>query len=139
MDILRKVLKRYKSFIMYGVFGVLTTIVNLVAYNLCYYKVELNNTLSNIIAWIFAVAFAYITNKIWVFESKSWNMSVLRREITAFISCRLATGIMDLIIMYVCVDVLGWHAMLMKLASNVLVIILNYIFSKLIIFKKRRD
>ena len=137
MDILRKVLKRYKSFIMYGVFGVLTTIVNLVAYNLCYYKVELNNTLSNIIAWIFAVAFAYITNKIWVFESKSWNMSVLRREITAFISCRLATGIMDLIIMYVCVDVLGWHAMLMKLLSNILVIILNYVFSKLVIFKKK--
>ena len=137
MELLKKLLIKYKSFLMYGIFGVLTTIVNLVAYNLCYYRVGMNNTLSNIVAWIFAVAFAYITNKIWVFESKSWSFSVLRREITAFISCRLATGIMDLIIMYVCVDVLGWHAMMMKLASNVLVIILNYIFSKLIIFKKR--
>ena len=122
---------------MYGIFGVLTTIVNLAVYNLCYYKAGINNTVSNVIAWILAVAFAYITNKLWVFESKSWKMSVLRREVTAFVSCRLATGIMDILIMYICVDILGWHAMLMKLASNVLVIILNYIFSKLIIFKKR--
>lgn len=137
MKVLENLLKKYKSFLMYGIFGVLTTIVNLVVYNLCYYKAGINNTVSNVIAWILAVAFAYITNKLWVFDSKSWKMSVLRREVTAFVSCRLATGIMDLIIMYICVDVLEWHAMLMKLASNVLVIILNYIFSKLIIFKKR--
>ena len=62
---------------------------------------------------------------------------MLRKEIPAFISCRLATGVMDLIIMFVCVDPLGLHAMLMKLLSNVLVIILNYVFSKLVIFKKR--
>ena len=134
---LKKLAKKYKSFLMYGIFGVLTTVVNLVVYNLCYYRAGINNTISNVIAWILAVAFAYITNKIWVFDSKSWKISVLRREVTAFVSCRLATGVMDLVIMYVCVDVLGWHAMLMKLASNVLVIILNYIFSKLIIFKKR--
>ena len=137
MKVLENLLKKYKSFLMYGIFGVLTTIVNLVVYNLCYYKAGINNTVSNVIAWILAVAFAYITNKLWVFESKSWKMSVLRREVTAFVSCRLATGIMDILIMYICVDILGWHAMLMKLASNVLVIIVNYIFSKLIIFKKR--
>ena len=137
MKVLENLLKKYKSFLMYGIFGVLTTIVNLVVYNLCYYKAGINNTVSNVIAWILAVAFAYITNKLWVFESKSWKMSVLRREVTAFVSCRLATGIMDILIMYICVDILGWHAMLMKLSSNVLVIILNYIFSKLIIFKKR--
>lgn len=137
MKVLGKLLKKYKSFLMYGIFGVLTTIVNLLVYNLCYYKAGMNNTISNVIAWILAVAFAYITNKLWVFESKSWKMSVLRREVTAFVSCRLATGIMDILIMYICVDILGWHAMLMKLSSNVLVIILNYIFSKLIIFKKR--
>ena len=137
MKVLENLFEKYKSFLMYGIFGVFTTIVNLVVYNLCYYKAGINNTISNVLAWIIAVAFAYVTNKIWVFDSKSWKMSVLRREVTAFVSCRLATGVMDLVIMYVCVDVLGWHAMLMKLASNVLVIILNYIFSKLIIFKKR--
>ena len=137
MKVLKELFKKYKSFLMYGIFGVLTTIVNLVVYNLCYYRAGINNTISNVIAWILAVLFAYITNKLWVFDSKSWKINVLRREVTAFVSCRLATGIMDILIMYVCVDLLGWHAMLMKLASNVLVILLNYIFSKLIIFKKR--
>ena len=97
----------------------------------------MSNTLSNIVAWVLAVTFAYLTNKVWVFDSKSWDWQILRKEVPAFISCRLATGVMDLIIMFVCVDILGWHAMLMKLLSNVMVIILNYVFSKLVIFKKR--
>ena len=59
------------------------------------------------------------------------------KEIPTFVSCRVATGLMDLIIMFVCVDVLGLHAMLMKLLSNVLVIILNYLFSKFLIFRNR--
>lgn len=136
MDLLKKLLIKYKSFISYVVFGVLTTVVNIVTYNLCYYRVGLGNTISNIVAWILAVAFAYFTNKIWVFESKLWKWQVLKREIATFISCRLATGILDIIIMYICVDIMQWHAMLMKIISNVLVIILNYLFSKLVIFKK---
>lgn len=132
-----ELLKKYKSFVAYAVFGVFTTIVNIVTYNVCYYNFEISNTLSNIVAWVLAVTFAYLTNKVWVFDSKSWNWQILRKEVPAFISCRLATGVMDLIIMFVCVDILGWHAMLMKLLSNVLVIILNYVFSKLVIFKKR--
>ena len=132
-----ELLKKYKSFVAYAVFGVFTTIVNIVTYNVCYYNFEISNTLSNIVAWVLAVTFAYLTNKVWVFDSKSWDWQILRKEVPAFISCRLATGVMDLIIMFVCVDILGWHAMLMKLLSNVLVIILNYVFSKLVIFKKR--
>lgn len=134
--LLINLIRKYKSLISYGIFGVLTTVVNIVAYNLCYYKIEISNTLSNVIAWILAVSFAYFTNKIWVFESKSWKWRIIKKEITAFVSCRLATGIMDLIIMYVCVDIMGIQAMIMKFASNVLVIILNYVFSKLIIFKR---
>lgn len=129
-------MKKYKAIISYGIFGVLTTIVNIVIYNLCYYQIGIGNTVSNVIAWILAVAFAYFTNKVWVFESKSWAWEVLKREVSTFVSCRLATGIMDIVIMFICVDIIGWHAMLMKLVSNVLVIILNYIFGKLIIFKK---
>ena len=130
-------IKKYKSILFYGIFGVFTTIVNLVVYNLCYYQLFVNNTISNVIAWVFAVTFAYLTNKSLVFESKSWAWGVLKREIPAFVSCRLATGIMDIVIMFICVDIMGWHAMLMKIISNVLVIILNYVFSKLIIFKKK--
>lgn len=136
MKIIISLIKKHESFIAYGVFGVLTTLVNIITYNCCYNQLGISNTVSNVLAWILAVVFAYITNKMWVFNSKSWQWFVLKREITSFISCRLATGIMDIVIMFICVDFLGWHAMLMKVLSNILVIVLNYIFSKLIIFKK---
>lgn len=140
-DTLDKKIKRnlikYKAFLAYGIFGVFTTFVNVAIYHFCYNMVAMSNTLSNIVSWFFAVFFAYITNKLWVFESKTWKWKVLCKEVPAFISCRLATGIMDLLIMYVSVDVMHGPAVLMKLLSNVLVIILNYVFSKLIIFKKR--
>lgn len=135
MELIFKLMKKYKSFIAYAVFGVFTTVVNILTYNYCYYHARINNTISNIIAWILAVTFAFLTNKAWVFESTSWKWSVLRREIPAFITCRLATGVLDLVIMYVCVDIMGWYAMLMKILSNILVILLNYVFSKLVIFK----
>lgn len=137
MKMIIELLKKYRSFILYAVFGVFTTVVNLVVYHLCYYEAGMSNLLSNVFAWVMAVTFAYLTNKSWVFESRSWSWSVIRVEVPAFVSCRLATGIMDLAIMYISVDILGWHAMLMKFLSNVLVILLNYVFSKLVIFKKR--
>lgn len=137
MKIIIELMKKYKAFIAYAVFGVFTTIVNIVAYNLCYYHAGMSNTLSNVIAWVLAVTFAYLTNKVWVFDSKSWAWKVLKREVPAFVSCRLATGVMDLVIMYMSVDVMHWNAMLMKIISNVLVIILNYVFSKFVIFKKK--
>lgn len=131
-------MKKYQSLISYAVFGVLTTVVNIVTYSICYNRMGIGNTLSNVIAWILAVAFAYVTNKLWVFDSKSWKLQVLKREITAFVSCRLATGILDIVMMFVSVDLLGMHAMPMKILSNIIVIVLNYIFSKLVIFKKNR-
>lgn len=136
MKVIKRLIEKYQSFIFYGIFGVLTTIVNIVTYQLCYERFGISNTISNVAAWILAVTFAYLTNKVWVFESKSWKWEILKREIPTFISCRLATGVLDIAIMYICVDVMQWHAMLMKIISNVLVIILNYIFSKLVIFKK---
>ena len=137
IDFVIRMIKKHKSFIAYGVFGVLTTIVNIVVYNFSYNSAGLSNTLSNVIAWVLAVTFAYLTNKVWVFGSTSWKWEVLKKEVVAFISCRLATGILDIVIMYICVDVMQWNALLMKIASNILVIILNYIFSKLVIFKKK--
>lgn len=136
MKVIKRLIEKYQSFIFYGIFGVLTTIVNIVTYQLCYERFGISNTFSNVAAWILAVTITYLTNKVWVFESKSWKWEILKREIPTFISCRLATGVLDIVIMYICVDVMQWHAMLMKIISNVLVIILNYIFSKLVIFKK---
>ena len=137
INFILKMTKKHRSFIAYVVFGVFTTVINIVTYNLCYNRINFSNTLSNVTAWIAAVTFAYLTNKVWVFDSKSWAWQVLKREIPAFVSCRVATGVMDIIIMYICVDIIKWHAMLMKILSNILVIVLNYVFSKLVIFRKK--
>lgn len=129
--------KKYKELIMYGIFGVLTTVINIVTYTILYNQLGVSNVVSNVIAWILSVLFAYVTNKIWVFESKSVELKVLLYEMGSFFGCRLATGLLDLAIMYVTVDVLTRNSTLMKCISNVIVIVANYIFSKLVIFKKK--
>lgn len=130
-------MKKYKELITYGIFGVLTTVINIVVYTVSYNYLGISNVVSNVIAWILSVLFAYVTNKIWVFESKSTQLEVLIREMTAFFGCRLATGVLDIAIMYVTVDGMALNSTLMKCASNMLVIIANYVFSKLIIFRKK--
>ena len=97
---------------------------------------NISNVVSNIIAWILSVLFAFITNKIWVFESKCFDFKIFIKELWNFIVCRLATGALDLGIMYVGVDLLKGPALILKIASNIIVIILNYVMSKLFVFKK---
>ncbi len=129
-------LKKYKSFLLYGVFGVATTLINVISYLFFYHVAAQTNVVSNVFAWIIAVAFAYITNKIWVFESRSFKKSEVLAEIWKFISCRLATGVLDLLIMYLGVDVAKGSPSVLKVISNIFVILANYVFSKLVIFKK---
>ena len=135
-ELINKVFKIYSDYkmpILYIFFGGLTTLINIVVYSLCYYFYHIDNVPSNIIAWILAVVFAFVTNKIYVFESKS--KSILY-ELCTFFACRAGTGLLDLGIMYLSVDILAWNELLMKILSNVIVIVLNYVFSKVIIFKK---
>ena len=134
---IKELLVKYKALILYGVFGVLTTIINIVAYTLCYNRLGISNVVSNIIAWIFAVLVAFVTNKIWVFESKSMEAKILLHELISFFGCRIATGVLDLAIMYVTVDQLSFNSTLMKCISNVIVILSNYVASKLLIFKNK--
>lgn len=128
--------EKYKSVFFYLVFGALTTVVNIVTYHLCYEVWGVPNVPSNVIAWVLAVAVAYVTNKLWVFDSKRFTPDVLLPELWKFVSCRLATGVMDTAIMWVGVDLIQGPPTPIKIGSNVLVIILNYAASKLFIFKK---
>ena len=128
---------KYKSMIMYVVFGGLTTVVNMVSYYICYNLLHIPNVPSTAIAWVLAVIFAFITNKLWVFDSKSFDKQTLLHEVPTFFGARIATGLLDIAIMYLAVDVAHMNPTVWKLISNVLVIIINYIASKLIIFKKR--
>lgn len=129
-------LERYKSQLLYLFFGGCTTLVNVVVYGLCAHVAALSTTVSTVVAWVAAVLFAYITNRTWVFESRARTAPDILRELWSFLLCRLATGALDLAIMYLCVDRLGLPDIPIKLLSNLLVIVLNYVASKLIIFSK---
>jgi len=137
MEIVRKLYQKYKDIIPYGIFGVLTTIINWGSYKLCYSYMGIPNVPSTCIAWLLGVLFAFVTNKLWVFNSKSWKREVVRKEAVSFFAARLATGVMDVIVMWITVDKLSLNADLWKLISNVIVVIVNYIASKFIIFKKK--
>ncbi len=131
-------MKKYKEIITYLVFGVLTTVVSLATYYLCVYTflnpsnpIELQ--IANIISWTFSVLFAYVTNRKYVFQSK--NKKILK-ELFSFVSSRILTLILDMGIMFLWVTVLNGNDKIAKLFVQVIVIIANYIFSKIIVFKE---
>lgn len=136
MKRIRELLIKYKEQILYIIFGGLTTLINMIVYFLAR-KIGIGVVPSDVIAWILAVIFAYVTNKIWVFESRSWQFSVLLRELISFFGARLFSLGVDVLFLYVTVEKLGLWDMPMKLIANIIVIILNYIFSKLIVFSKK--
>lgn len=123
--------------VRYISFGVCTTLVNIVAYYLFAHCLGLSTSSSTIVSWVISVAFAYVTNKLWVFDSKSWQLRPLLREALSFYVCRLLTGALDLGIMLLTVNLLHWNDMLMKVLSNILVIILNFVASRALVFRRR--
>lgn len=148
-------MKKQKEVLLYVLFGVLTTVVSWVTYAL-FVNLGLGVNVSNILSWILAVAFAFVTNKLWVFSSKEWKLSVLLREAGTFLSARLATGVLEIL----CVPLLiatGFDTWMLNLAHGmglqfavletegifskmlvtVVVIILNYFFSKFLVFRKK--
>lgn len=127
---------KYKEVILYLVFGGLTTLVNIVGYILLSRGLRMDTMPANGIALALSILFAYVTNKLFVFESKTDSLAAAAREFCSFIACRLVTMAVDMLIMYVTVDVLGWFDVVMKLLANIIVIALNFVFSKLIIFRK---
>lgn len=132
MDLVRK----YWDVLSYLFFGVLTTVVNYAVYLPCYNLLGLSAAVSNVIAWVAAVAFAYLTNKPWVFKSHDWSMKTVVPELTKFVACRVGSGALETGIIFVFVDWLGFDGNVFKLITSVLVVILNYIGSKLLVFKK---
>ena len=130
---------KHQEGMRYLVFGALATFVNIACYDLCYYVFHINNGISNSIAWVAGAVFAYFTNKMCVFYSKTNSFKETIKEIISFFAFRLVTFGFDQAIMLYTVDKLLWNAGLMKVISNIIVIILNFIFSKLIIFKKHNN
>lgn len=136
LQMIRSLITKYWDILTYLVFGVLTTVVNYVVYLPVYNLLGLSAALSNAIAWVVAVAFAYLTNKPFVFKSHDWSKETVIPELTKFVSCRVASGAMETLILLVAVDLLGSNGNIWKLLTQVMVVVLNYVFSKLIVFKK---
>lgn len=133
---IRNLVEKYWDVLTYLVFGVLTTVVNYFVYIPMHYVVGLPASVSNVIAWVAAVAFAFLTNKPFVFKSHDWSMKTVLSELSKFVGCRVASGVAETLILFVAVDLLGWSGAVWKLVTSVLVVVANYFGSKFLVFKK---
>ena len=125
-------MKLDRELVLYVVFGTFTFFVNIIVYFLFENVLGVNYLISNVIAWFFSVLFAYITNRIWVFESKSPD---ILKEMSLFFGGRIFSGVVDTVLMYLFIDVMMIGDDISKIVVQIIVIVLNYIFSKLIVFK----
>ena len=134
MKRIKELLSKYKRIILYILFGILTTLVNVVVYFACY-CLKFSTSASTVTAWILSVLFAYITNRKYVFGSKLSGIKKVFKEVSNFFLSRLSTGLLDLAVMLLFVDILEFNGMFIKVISNMVVIVLNYILSKFLVFK----
>lgn len=122
--------------ILYVIFGVLTTLTDWLSYAWLR-EMGIEYRMSTVGSWVAAVAFAFVTNKLFVFESRSMDWNTLRREVPSFVGCRAATGLFTLVVMILMVDGLGiTQDMICKIVVSGISLVLNYVLSKLFIFKK---
>lgn len=121
-----------REIILYLIFGILTTIVNIISYILFTRIFSLNYLISNVLAWFISIVFAYITNRIWVFESKRSNILL---EFLLFTGGRIFSGAMDSILLYIFVGLLLLDDLISKIIIGIIVVITNYLFSKFLVFK----
>ena len=133
---IKNLVQKHRDILSYLFFGGLTTVVNYLVYLPCYNLLNLSAAVSNAIAWAVAVAFAYLTNKPFVFRSHDWSLITVVPGLTKFVTCRIGSGLLETGILFLCVDLLAWNGNVWKLITSVLVVILNYIASKLLVFKK---
>ena len=136
---IRALIDKYWDIISYLFFGGLTTVVNYLVYFPLLNWLQLSATVSNIIAWVFAVAFAFLTNKPFVFKSNDWSAKTVMPELAKFVGCRVGSGVLETLALLVCVDWLNWNGNLLKILTSILVVIINYIASKLIVFRKKGE
>lgn len=129
-------IKKYWDVLVYLFFGGLTTVINYVIYLPCHNLLQLSASVSNVIAWFAAVAFAFLTNKPFVFRSHDWSGKTVLPELMKFVSCRIGSGLLETAILFVTVDLIHWNGNVWKLITSVLVVVLNYFASKLLVFKK---
>ena len=133
-----KMYKKYNEIINYVIFGVLTTLVSLVTYYLCSKVFHIYYLVSSVISFIISVLFAYVTNKIYVFKSDAKGSKVLK-ELFSFVSSRILSFIIENVILVILVSVIKLDDMISKTIVQIIVIILNYILSKLVFLRSKNE
>ena len=136
---LQNIIKKYSDFFLYMIFGALATAINTAGYWLLYSILGLPNLIATALALIITIIFAFFTNKMFVYRSKSLNIEVLIKESSGFLICRALTGIFDMLFMFITVDVLALFPVLMKLIAALLVGLMNYLAGKFLIFKRDNE
>lgn len=136
MEKYKQLWETHKELILYVFFGGCTTLINIVSYFACRQVLCMPIVPADVIAWLVSVIFAYVTNKLFVFESKSWRPRLVLKESAEFLAARVFSLGVDVVMLYITVTILDFWELPMKVLTNVVVIVINYIFSKWIIFRK---
>lgn len=133
---------KHREWIVYLLIGGLTTLVSFAVCLPLMWWAKWPASVSNAVAWAVAVLFAYVTNKLFVFESKKWSFHVAFPEFLRFVGCRVLSGLFETAFLALTIDLpqmgdVKWYSVLMKIIASVIVVILNYIASKLFVFRKK--
>lgn len=134
---LMNLLKKHREVVSYLIFGVLTTVVSFAVYALFTKAFLIDAVTSNIISWVVSVTFAYVTNRLYVFENKRSGISGVLIEGASFYGSRLFSGGVETLIIYVFAVRLGWYDLGVKLVATAIVVVMNYVLSKVIVFRKK--
>lgn len=130
-------IEKHWDVLVYLFFGVLTTLVNYLVYFPLYNVLFWSAAVSNVSAWAVAVIFAYLTNKPFVFKSNDWSLHIAVPEFIKFVGCRVASGFLETAAIWLFVDRIGCNGNAIKIIVSILVVVLNYVFSKWLVFAKK--
>ena len=139
MNKIRELLEKYWELISYAFWGVMTTLVNYVVYFICTKAIGIDYLIANVIAWFVAVVFAFWVNKVYVFRSYQKDAKTMVREFGTFVSARILSGVLETGMLALFVEAMHFNDSVIKIIASVLVVIINYVLSKLIIFKKQEE
>ena len=139
LRIFEKFYLKHKEVLLYLLFGGLTTIVSIGSYAWFNVKLGVNELIANVISWIFAVLFAYVTNKIWVFQSRNLKLWELTAELCKFFGGRLFTLLVEEVILFVFITLLHGNSVLVKVAAQFVIVVLNYVISKVFVFREKKE
>lgn len=126
-----------RELLLYGFFGILTTIINVVVFYLCYNICGLHYLLANILAWIISVLFAFFSNKLYVFQSRDNSKAIIVKEFASFATFRLISLVIDESLMYLLIEIFKVTETTSKILVNVIIAVINYVLSKYFVFKNR--